>query len=82
MDELRTRLIGCFETVFPELPASEIPSASQARLANWDSVAAITLLNMVEEEFGFPVDLDRLGELNSFQQYLDLVESETRSRLN
>ena len=31
--------------------ADEIPAASTATVANWDSVAAITMMNVVEDEF-------------------------------
>lgn len=73
MDHIATRLINCFQTVFPDLPAARIPAASQSSVAAWDSTAAIVLVNVVEDEFGIQVDLDRLGELDSFEricQYL------------
>ena len=57
---------ACFRVVFPDLPEAEIPSASQETVAAWDSVAAITLLNVVEEEFGVEMDLDELADLDSF----------------
>ena len=53
MDESRARLIKCFELVFPDLPEDQVPSASQATLPEWDSVAAITMMNVIEDEFGF-----------------------------
>ncbi len=68
MDDITTRLVSCFQTVFPGLPESEIQNASQASVTAWDSVAAITLANVIEEEFGMQVDFDRLGELDSFQR--------------
>jgi acyl carrier protein len=73
MDHIATRLINCFQTVFPDLPAARIPAASQSSIAAWDSTAAIVLVNVVEDEFGIQVDFDRLGELDSFEricQYL------------
>jgi acyl carrier protein len=73
MDAIATRLSNCFETVFPSLPAKEIPAATQQTVATWDSTAAIMLVNVIEDEFGIQVDFDRLGELDSFEricQYL------------
>ena len=73
MDPIATRLSNCFETVFPDLPATDIPSATQQTVAAWDSTAAIMLVNVIEDEFGVQVDFDRLGELDSFAsicQYL------------
>ena len=70
------RLIGCFQTVFPELSAAEIPSASQATVETWDSIAAITLVNVIEEEFQIQMDFDMLGELDSFPKILKYIEQQ------
>jgi len=64
----RQRLTRCFQTVFPDLPVTEIATASTATLAAWDSVAAITLMNVIEDEFGFEMDLDDLADLDSFDK--------------
>ena len=44
-------------------------------MAAWDSVASITLLNVIEEEFGIELDLDRLAELDSFGRIYDHLNS-------
>ena len=67
MDPIATRLSNCFQTVFPNLPAKDIPAATQKTVAAWDSTAAIMLVNVIEDEFGVQVDFDRLGELDSFE---------------
>ena len=74
MDSAEKRLTGIFETVFPDLPPEKIQAASQDSVANWDSVAAITLMNLVEEEFEIEMDFDDLGELTSFQRVLKYLE--------
>jgi len=66
MDEVTTRLSNCFHVVFPELPNTNILAASQDSIAAWDSVAAITLVSVIEEEFGIEMDLDALAEFDSF----------------
>jgi acyl carrier protein len=68
MDETTQRLTNCFQVVFPDMPAEQIPAASTATVANWDSVAAITLMNVVEDEFGLEMDLDDLADLDSFEK--------------
>jgi acyl carrier protein len=67
MDETRDRLTKCFEVVFPDLPQDAIASASTATVATWDSIAAITLMNVVQDEFGLEIDLDDLADLDSFE---------------
>ena len=74
MDETRQRLTNCFQVVFPDMPREQIPAASTATVAAWDSVAAITLMNVIEEEFGFPVDLDDLASLDSFEHILSYLQ--------
>jgi acyl carrier protein len=66
MDETKRRLENCFQIVFPDLTEQEIPSASQDTVGSWDSVAAITLMNVIEDEFGLEMDLDELADLDSF----------------
>jgi acyl carrier protein len=78
MDEIQERLVKCFENVFPALPPDEIPRSSQATIPAWDSVAAITLVNVIEDEFGFQMDLDLLPELNSFDRILSYVTTEVQ----
>ena len=71
MDEVKPRLIKCFEMVFPDMPEAEIPKATQNSVAGWDSVAAITLLNVIEDEFQITMDLELAGDLDSFQKIHD-----------
>ncbi len=71
MDDTRARLIKCFETVFPDLPETEIAGATQSTVSSWDSIAAITLLNVIEEEFEITMDLELAGDLDSFQKIYD-----------
>ncbi len=77
MDETKTRLIKCFETVFPEMPPGEITGAAQSSLAAWDSIAAITLLNVIEDEFQITMDLELAGELDSFTKIYEYLKMTT-----
>jgi acyl carrier protein len=70
MDEARARLTKCFAVVFSDLNEEQIAAASQATLPEWDSIAAITMLNVLEDEFGFPIDLDDVADLDSFERIL------------
>jgi acyl carrier protein len=66
MTELQTRLTTCFTRVFPGLPEDKIRGATPQTLAEWDSVAAISLVNVIEEEFNTEIDFEQLAELDSF----------------
>ena len=76
MDPIAFRLTNCFQTVFPDLPETEIPAASQASVAAWDSVATVTLLTVIDEEFGIQVDFRQLAGLDSFSRIHDYVSRE------
>ena len=66
VNDIHARLVQCFATVFPDLSAREIEFCTQERVPTWDSVTAITLVNVIEEEFNTSIDLDLLPELSSF----------------
>jgi acyl carrier protein len=73
----KTRLLRCFETVFPELSESEILNSSQESVKAWDSVATITLVNVIEDEFHVELDLDDIADLTTFDRVLKYVESKS-----
>ena len=73
MDNTEEKLIKVFETAFPDLPADRITSATQEVTQTWDSVAAITLMNLIEEEFAIQMDFEDLGELTSFHKILTYI---------
>jgi acyl carrier protein len=75
MSDVREKLKNCFRTVFPSLPEGSIPNASAATVRAWDSLAGITLLHVIEEEFQTIVDLDRLAELDSFESLAEYLSA-------
>ena len=73
MIDLQVRLGRCFAAVFPNLPESQITSASLDSVEGWDSVAAATLITTIEEEFGVEFDMDTVGELTSYKAIADAL---------
>ena len=78
MSEMEDRLDRCFAAVFPDLPASQIRSASVESVRGWDSVAAATLITAIEEEFGVEFDVETAGELISYQAFAASVRALTQ----
>ena len=76
MSDTRARLVKCFTAVFSELSEQEIPFASPATVGSWDSVASITLVSVIEEEFGTEIDPDDLEHLVSFELVLDYLQND------
>ena len=79
MAEVQERLIRCFSVVFPQLTGDQIRSASVANVREWDSLAAVTLVAVLQEEFGIEIDFGDLPELQSFEAVLRYLD--TRSNL-
>ena len=75
MDDVTTRVVRCFQIVFPDLSEEQTKHASQATLSEWDSIAAVTLVNVVEDEFGIEMDLDVLADLDSFDRVCEYIQS-------
>ena len=70
MSDLEARLDRCFALVFPDLPDDQIRAASVDDLAAWDSLAGVTLLAVLEEEFAAPIDPILLPDLTSYTAVL------------
>jgi acyl carrier protein len=75
MTDIQNRVSVCFANVFPELPPAEIPQASHESLAEWDSVAHITLLSAIAEEFQCEMDEEFLETLTSYKLIVDYIEA-------
>ena len=80
MDEQQKRLTNCFSAVFPELSCEEIIHASPATVASWDSVAIVTLLTVIEEEFGISIEEDDPAKFDSYQRILSYLQEAERKR--
>jgi acyl carrier protein len=78
MDEMEKRLVACFSAVLPELTPEEVGEASAATVAAWDSVATVTLLAVVEEEFGISISDEDPGRFDSFQNILSYLHETVR----
>jgi acyl carrier protein len=76
LNEVIPRLTRCFATVFPDLDENNIALCSQKTVGAWDSVAAITLVNVIEEEFSISIDLELLPELDSFRAIAEYLEKQ------
>jgi acyl carrier protein len=69
MSDQENRLIRCFASVFPGLSAEEIRGTCAQSEGIWDSLSAITLAAVIQEEFNLDIDPEILPELNSFEAF-------------
>lgn len=74
MDDTRDRLMRCFSAVFPALSSDSIARASVSNTEAWDSVASVTLVATIEEEFGIELDIQDLADLISFEKIFEYLQ--------
>ena len=73
---LRDRLRKCFLAVFPSLSAAEAEATSRDSLEAWDSLAGITLLSVIQEEFEVEIDILEWVNLDNFESVLLHLQSQ------
>ena len=69
MSENENRLIRCFASVFPSLTPEEIRVAREESTGSWDSLTAVTLAAVIQEEFGMEIDPELLPDMDSFDAF-------------
>ena len=57
--------------------SARIPAASVDSVAEWDSMAQITLLSLIGEEFGIDIDFEEFEGAVSFTDILARVQQRT-----
>jgi acyl carrier protein len=73
MNDTQNRILRCFVNVFPDLPPAELSNLSVASLARWDSIAHVTLLSAIAEEFSLDISPEDFEELTSYKLIADYV---------
>ena len=81
MSEQDERLVRCFASVFPTLSEGEIRASSIGQLFEVDSLAGVTLLALIDQEFGVNAELSDLLELGSFEAISHFVQGQNTSEV-
>ena len=79
MKDLRQRLERCFLVAFPSASAAGIRRASIGSLPEWDSLVAVNLVALVEEEFNISLPVDAISRLVSFELFADEIQRHDKS---
>jgi acyl carrier protein len=77
MTDLQKRLLACFSAVLPDLSQEDIPLATVNSVSSWDSLATVTLIMVIEEEFCVQVAPSDLEQFVSFELILDYLRRST-----
>ena len=81
MAESQDRLVRCFSSVFPTLSEAEIRASDVVLLFDLDSLAGVTLVTLIDQEFGVNVDLPDLLELGSFEKISQFLRKRNPSEV-
>lgn len=73
MTVLESRVADCFCALFPNYSREELLTATRESIPEWDSLAGITLLTILQQEFHLDIDLTDLEHFNSVQAVLGYV---------
>jgi acyl carrier protein len=73
------RLVRCFSSVFPTLTEEEIQAANVPLLIDLDSLAAVTLVAVLNDEFEVDMDLEHLLKLGTFQALREYLREQAVS---
>lgn len=74
MDPIRDRLTRCFALAFPKLDPSLYAGASAETVPEWDSIAQLTLLSLIGEEFGREMDFEEFEGATSFEALAQILQ--------
>jgi acyl carrier protein len=80
-DEQDEQLMRCFEAVFPSLTQDQVRAATPDAVADWNSLSAITLVAVIEEEFKIKIPLMDLAELDSYGAFREYLSSKFSSHM-
>ena len=72
---VRDRLSRCFAAYFANLSPEEIPRASMGSVAEWDSMAYLSMIVFLEEQMGFTIPPDTLVEAKTPGDLFNTVKS-------
>jgi acyl carrier protein len=77
--ELDNRLFRCISSIFSNLTYEDVRELSVTSLIETDSLAAVTLVAVIDEEFGVILDAETLVQLGSFHAIGQYLSEKTSS---
>lgn len=79
MPNIESRVQQCFVTVFPDLQPGSVPSAVLDETPQWDSLATVILVTILEEEFSISIDPSDFGKLTSYSSIVEYLQARTET---
>jgi acyl carrier protein len=71
------KLEKIFSQVFPSLPKDDIRTVEIVNYPEWDSLALMQMITMIESDFSILLGINEIKMLNSFGNCLSVIVSKT-----
>lgn len=75
--DINEKLENIFTQVFPSIPKVDIREVSIENYPEWDSLALMQIITMIENDFSITLGISEIKLLNSFRNCLSVIESKT-----
>jgi acyl carrier protein len=75
VSDLEQRVLECFGAVFPGIPPERLPELSRDEVADWDSIAHVTIIAALGETFATEFDFEAFFEARSFLDVTEVVRT-------
>jgi len=66
-NNVREKLRSCFALVFPKLDPQQYETADATNVREWDSIAQVTMLSLIAQEFEREIDFEDFEDATSFE---------------
>jgi acyl carrier protein len=74
MENVKDKLGRCFALAFPKLDPGRYATANTQNVSDWDSIAQLTLLTLISEEFGREIDFEEFEGATSFEALAQVLQ--------
>jgi acyl carrier protein len=75
--DINEKLENIFTQVFPSIPKVDIRKVDIESYPEWDSLALMQMITMIENDFSISLGLNEIKLLNSVRNCLSVIESKT-----
>lgn len=77
MEDVKIKLAHCFSLAFPQMDPKQYETATADNTSNWDSIAQVTLLSLIGEEFGIDINFEEFEGATSFDSLANRISEIT-----
>jgi acyl carrier protein len=72
-EDTQIAILDCAGTVFPFLSADEVRTATREGLSEWDSLATLSLITLIEETLDIMLTDDEVQEFTSVESIIAVL---------